>query len=274
MLKKIISGGQVGADQAGLDAAIKYNFPHGGWIQKGRKTQSGILPDKYHLKEMSVSGYKERIEKNAIESDGTVIISHGNLAGGADYSQKMTEKHNRPCLHIDLNVTPAFMASSEINTWIIDNNIEVLNVTGSRASEDSNVYKDTVYIIEGAILLSLVNAKSGEHLSDYDRKELLDKLPILPKTVDEAVDQLISDLDLEARVKIAKMSLDDLVSLHTNLYVYCKNAFGIQSVNTELLVDCRSISNKPIYNEDEATVVILGVLWQRLQETHKLKVVK
>ena len=29
MLKKIISGGQVGADQAALDAAIKYNFPHG-----------------------------------------------------------------------------------------------------------------------------------------------------------------------------------------------------------------------------------------------------
>ena len=40
-----------------LDAAIKYNFPHGGWIQKGRKTQSGTLPDKYHLKEMSVEPF-------------------------------------------------------------------------------------------------------------------------------------------------------------------------------------------------------------------------
>ena len=35
MLKKIVSGGQVGADQGALDAAIKYNFSHGGWIQKG-----------------------------------------------------------------------------------------------------------------------------------------------------------------------------------------------------------------------------------------------
>lgn len=35
MRKKIISGGQRGADQAALDAAIKYNFPHGRWIQKG-----------------------------------------------------------------------------------------------------------------------------------------------------------------------------------------------------------------------------------------------
>jgi len=35
MIKKIISGGQVGADQAALDVAIKYGIPHGGWIQKG-----------------------------------------------------------------------------------------------------------------------------------------------------------------------------------------------------------------------------------------------
>ena len=43
MIKKIISGGQTGADQAALDAAIKYNFPHGGWIPKGRKTEDGRL---------------------------------------------------------------------------------------------------------------------------------------------------------------------------------------------------------------------------------------
>ena len=274
MLKKIISGGQVGADQAALDAAIKYNFPHGGWIQKGRKTQIGTLPEKYHLKEMSVSGYKERIEQNVIKSDGTVIISHGDLAGGADYSQQMTEKHDRPCLHVDLNVTPAFMASSKINTWIIENDIKIMNVTGSRASEDSDVYKDTVYIIEGTILLSLVNARPGEHLTDHSRQEYLEKVPIPPKTVEEAVDRLISDLDLEARVKIANMSLDELVNLHTHLHVYFKNAFGVWHENKELLADCRSISNEPIYNEHEATVVILGVLWQKLHDTHKLKVVK
>ena len=274
MLKKIISGGQVGADQGALDAAIKYNFPHGGWIQKGRKTQSGILPEKYHLKEMSVSGYKERIEENVIKSDGTVIISHGDLAGGADYSQKMVKKHNRPFLHIDLNTTPAFMASSKINTWLRENDIEIMNVTGSRASEDSDIYKDTMYIIEGTILLGLVKAESGKYLSDYNRKELLDKLPIPPKTVEEAVDRLISDLDLEARVKIANMSLDELVNIHSALHIYFKNAFGVWSGNTELLADCRSISKDPIYNEDEATVVILGVLWQKLQDTHTLRIVK
>ena len=111
MLKKIISGGQTGADQAALDAAIKYNFPHGGWITKGRKTEDGRLPDNYKLEEMPTDSYPKRTEQNIIDSKGTVIISHGKLTGGSKLTQGLANKHNRPCLHIDLNETPAFIAS-------------------------------------------------------------------------------------------------------------------------------------------------------------------
>jgi hypothetical protein len=274
MLKKIISGGQIGADQGALDAAIKYSFPHGGWIQKGRKTQFGILPDKYELEEMTVAGFKEKIEQNVIDSDGTVIISHGEPSGGADYSRKMAKKHKRPCLHIDLNAIPPSLAPPEINTWIIDNGIEVLNVTGSRSSEDSDVHRDTLYIIEGTILLSLVHAKSGERLTDYDRKQLLDKLPIAPRTVDEAVVRMLSDLDLKTKTKIAHMGLNDLHNLHLELPVYFKSAFGVWHGNKELLADCRTTSGETIRDEDEAVFVILKALWEKLRGTHKLKIVK
>lgn len=57
MIKKIISGGQTGADQATLDAAIKLGIPHDGWIPKGRKTEDGILPYTYKLKEFKSAGY-------------------------------------------------------------------------------------------------------------------------------------------------------------------------------------------------------------------------
>lgn len=274
MLKKIISGGQVGADQAALDAAIKCNFPHGGWIQKGRKTQTGILPEQYHLTEMSVSGYKERIEQNVIKSDGTVIITHGDLSGGADYSRKMAKKHRRPCLHIDLSSTPAAVSSSEINTWIIENTIEVLNVTGSRASEDGDVYKDTVGIIEGAILLSLVDAKPGEYLTDHTRREYLEKAPIPPRTVDEAVDRLISVLDLKDKLKIANMKLDHRVPLDPDFHRYFKNAFNVWHGNKDLLADCRSVSEKPIRSENEAEFVIFKSLQEKLKKAHGLRVVK
>ena len=123
-------------------------------------------------------------------------------------------------------------------------------------------------------MLSLVNARSGSAISDYSKEEYLDKLPVPPKTVDEAVNRLIEDLDLRDKVKIANMNLDELVNIHSALHVYFKNAFGLWSGNKELLADCASISIEPIYNEDDASVVILGVLWQKLQETHKLKVAK
>jgi len=187
MLKKIISGGQVGAEKAALDAAIKYNFPHGGWIQKGRKTEDGILPYEYKLKELKSGVYPNYTERNVINSDGTLIISHSRLMGGSALPKKLAEKYNRYCLHIDLNETPAFIAASKINSWITEHNIKILNVTGSRASNDPKIYQDSKYITEGVILLSLVNARSGSMITDYSKEEYLDKLPVPPKTVDEAV---------------------------------------------------------------------------------------
>lgn len=274
MIKKIFSGGQTGADQAALDAAIKYNFPHGGWIPKGRKTEDGRLPDEYKLQEMSTDSYKERTEQNVIDSHGTVIISYGDLTGGSKLTEKLAEKHLKPCLYIDLYNTPAFMASSIINSWVILHKIKTLNVAGPRASKDPDIYQNVKYIIEGVILLSLVKAEAGEYLTDYEMEDYLKKLPVPPKTVDEAVDSLISDLDLKSRMVIANMELDDLVNLHSNLFVYFKNAFAIWSGNNELMESCHFISEKPLENEDDATAVIMAILWKKLRDTHLLKVVK
>jgi hypothetical protein len=52
MLRKIVSGGQTGADRAALDFAIEWNIPHGGWVPKGRQAEDGKVPEKYRLMEM------------------------------------------------------------------------------------------------------------------------------------------------------------------------------------------------------------------------------
>lgn len=88
MLKKIISGGQTGADVAGLDVAIKHGVPHGGAIPKGRLNEDGALPDRYNLQEMPTSSYPKRTEKNVVDSDGTVIFTHGELTGGSLLTKK------------------------------------------------------------------------------------------------------------------------------------------------------------------------------------------
>lgn len=40
---------------------------------------------------------------NFIDSDGTLIISHGKLTGDSALAEKYAEKHGRPCLHTDRN---------------------------------------------------------------------------------------------------------------------------------------------------------------------------
>jgi hypothetical protein len=130
MIKKIISGGQTGADRAAIDTAIKLGIPHGGWIPKGSITEEGPLPDKYQLQEMPTASYAARTEQNVIDSDGTLIISHGSLAGGSDYTRKMAMKHGKPWFHTDLNKLPTFQAAMIINDWISKNGIETLNIAG------------------------------------------------------------------------------------------------------------------------------------------------
>ena len=88
MLQKIISGGQAGADRAALDVVIEFDIPHGGWIPKGRKTEDGVLPDKYQLQEMCTASHPKRTEQNVIDSDGNLTLSHGKLTDGSkDWGQ-------------------------------------------------------------------------------------------------------------------------------------------------------------------------------------------
>ena len=148
MLKKIISGGQTGADQAALDVAIKHNIPHGGSIPKGRLTEVGPLPGMYHLEEMPTSSYPMRTEKNVLDSDGTLIVSHGNIIGGTALTRKLAEQHNKPWLHVDMDKMSLLYATRLLGSWIIDNGIQVLNVAGSRASGDPEIYNVTIGLLE------------------------------------------------------------------------------------------------------------------------------
>ncbi len=151
VIKRIISGGQTGADQAGLDVAIKHCIRHGGAIPKGRMTEDGVLPDKYNLEEMSTKSYPKRTEKNVLDSKGTVILTHGKLTGGSLLTRKKALQHDKPVLHLDMSKVDVGEAERLLKAFIAENWIDVLNVAGSRASKDSEIYGKTFSVVEGAI---------------------------------------------------------------------------------------------------------------------------
>jgi hypothetical protein len=65
--------------------------------------EDGPILKKYNLQEMPTASYPKRTEQNVINSDGTLILSHGKLTGGSKYTEECADKHKRPCLHINLN---------------------------------------------------------------------------------------------------------------------------------------------------------------------------
>ncbi len=82
ILDKIISGGQTGADRAGLDAAMEAGISVGGFCPRGRLTEDGMIPARYPLLELETVEYMVRTERNVVESDGTLILNVGQLSGG------------------------------------------------------------------------------------------------------------------------------------------------------------------------------------------------
>ena len=150
MLKKIVSGGQTGADRAALDFAIRHAIPHGGWVPKGRRAEDGRLPERYLLKETLSAKYPKRTEQNVIDSDGTLIVSHGILTEGSANTEAMAIKHGRPRLHLDMNRLTLQEASRMLRSWITEHQIGVLNIAGPRQSNDPAIYETTIELLEKA----------------------------------------------------------------------------------------------------------------------------
>jgi len=138
---KIISGGQTGADRAALDVAIQLGFEHGGWLPKGRKTENGALPARYHLRELDSTQYRQRTEKNVLEGDATLILSHGPLSGGSALTQSLAVRHDRPVLHLDLEQLERQEAKMILEQWLARHQVSTLNVAGPRASGDPQIYE-------------------------------------------------------------------------------------------------------------------------------------
>ena len=274
MLKKIISGGQTSADQAALDAAIKLGIAHGGWIPKGRTTETGTLPENYNLQEIPTDDYSECIVQNVKNSKGTLIIFYGKLTGDLYRAERETLKHKHQLLGVDLKQTIALNAASLVNDWIQLRFIDVLYVVGPSTTVNPHAGKHTKLMLERALILDLMNVSSHRAVADYSKKNHLEEQPVLPKTIHEAVEKLITEMVLKDKVIIANMTHDELVDLNSNLGEYIRNSFRLWSGNHELMESCRFVSKNKKLNVDEASFAIIDAMWEKLRKTHTLKVIK
>jgi hypothetical protein len=136
---KLVSGGQTGADRAAIDFAVAHGIPYGGWCPKGRKAEDGPLDPRYQLKETPSPAYSQRTEWNVRDSDATVVFTVADkLAGGSQTTMEFARRHGKPCLHLAAERSGKEVAA-QLEEFIRKHNIRILNLAGSRGSEEPGV---------------------------------------------------------------------------------------------------------------------------------------
>ena len=131
ILKKIISGGQTGADIAGLRAAKLGHLETGGTAPKGYRTLNGPnleLRDIYGLVEHFSASYPPRTGVNVKDSDGTIRFASNFNSPGERCTFNAIERHGK--ISIDVNVNNP-QSPETIAKWVEDNSIATLNVAGN-----------------------------------------------------------------------------------------------------------------------------------------------
>ncbi|MGI8670958.1 MAG: putative molybdenum carrier protein [Aridibacter sp.] len=116
----------------------------GGFVPKGRRAEDGKISDKYpNLTETKTINYAERTELNVINSDATIIFSHGKLKGGSLLTRQLAEKYKKPFAYINLIEKHSEIKLQKTKYFLQTTNCKTLNIAGSPASEDAEIYQKT-----------------------------------------------------------------------------------------------------------------------------------
>jgi putative molybdenum carrier protein len=150
-IARIVSGGQTGVDLAALDAALASGVLCGGWVPRGRFNEDGLIAAHYPVKETRSAELAQRTQWNVRDSDATLILARGPLAGGSTLTERLAREQGKPCLHVDLAAVPSDAAPARILRWLATLDGTTLNVAGPRRSNDPEIY-DIAYRVIAAVL--------------------------------------------------------------------------------------------------------------------------
>jgi len=162
MLKKIISGGQTGADIAGLEVAKKFGLQTGGWMPFGFKTLDGCKPEyaeMYGIVPHHSSSYVPRTRLNAKTGDGTIRLAYDFDSKGEVCTLRAIKDFGKPHFDVDLNDPPPV---ADVIAWLEEHNIETLNVAGNSEQTAEGTHEAvSAYLTELLSELGLTDARGN-----------------------------------------------------------------------------------------------------------------
>lgn len=272
LLNKIVSGGQTGADRAALDIAIKFNIPHGGWITRGRRTESGPLPDVYNLKEMATRNYPARTRQNILDSDGTVIIARGSLTGGSALTYEFARKIGKWVCIINLLEQDIFEAALTLHDFILDPGIRVLNVAGPRESHDPDIYYDVKAILTAVLYLDFLETEEDSWPLDQMIDTGFD-FPTSFTSIKQATQALEQSLTLRGKTLIAGSKAHQMAGIYFALLEYVQLSLDLDEKNSGLFKHLSKGRTLKEYTPEDAVMELLKKLKTRLSKKFQIRVV-
>jgi hypothetical protein len=159
-LTKIVSGGQTGVDRGALDAALAAVLfgascltPRIGSGPPGRAFVGASRrgPERYPLTPLPGGGYRQRTRQNVIDSDGTAILFYESLSGGTKLTRDSCVREKKPFVVLDAKLISESAAAAAIVRFVEENEIQVLNVAGPRASGWVAGYRFALDVVSGVI---------------------------------------------------------------------------------------------------------------------------
>jgi hypothetical protein len=147
---KIISGGQTGADQAGLWAARDLGLLTGGWMPRGFLTERGHDPELAAMFGMTAHNSatnKERTLANIMSSDGTLIFGDDGQPGSA-LTRILCIERKKPLRIVCWDCTDGFIDHwnteqkriDYVSMWLERHQIATLNIAGNRESRAPGIF--------------------------------------------------------------------------------------------------------------------------------------
>lgn len=138
MVRKLISGGQTGADQCILAVGRRLKIPIGGLVPKGWLTEAGPQPllGQLGFSESDSADYRVRTRRNVENGDATLIFATDPTSDGTRLTIDHARRLGRPWLLVD----PFEAAAREqVRAWLAATQPTVLNVAGNRESRSPGI---------------------------------------------------------------------------------------------------------------------------------------
>ena len=151
-VRKIISGGQTGADQGGLVAGRKLGLETGGTAPRGYRTATGGDPRlaKLGLVEHASDKYPPRTKCNVRDSDGTLIIGR-HSSPGSKLTARLCKDLGKPCFLQNWVTGQDVPDTTEFKAWLLLNNIQILNVAGNGENGNPGIGRVTIAFLMNAL---------------------------------------------------------------------------------------------------------------------------